>query len=157
MTSCYKTLLTIGQQHSYYRCHGINSLRPNDDIWHHQTWVNIVSGNDLSSLWCQAIKWTNADLLSIISLGNKFQWKPNKDTIIFIQESTFENAVCRKMSAIFFRPQLAKQLPRKFASIIVVNFFFSLWKTLSEWLQRYSYTFISSAELDHGIPSCPIN
>ena len=35
-------------------------------------WATIGSGNGLSSVWHQAITWTNADLLSIWSLGTNF-------------------------------------------------------------------------------------
>ena len=37
-----------------------------------------------------------------LSLRNIFQWKSNKNTIIFLQENDFENVVC-KMSAISIR------------------------------------------------------
>ena len=34
--------------------------------------VNIGSGNDLTPAWCQAIPWTNADLLLNDPLGTNF-------------------------------------------------------------------------------------
>ena len=51
----------------------------------------------LSPARWQAIIWTNA---GILSLRNKHQWNFRRSTIIFIEEITFGNVVC-KMSAIY--------------------------------------------------------
>ena len=37
-----------------------------------QIWVNIVSGNGWAFVWCQAITWTNADILSTGPIGALF-------------------------------------------------------------------------------------
>ena len=57
-------------------------------------WISIGSGNGLSPLRCQAITWTNAGLLSIGLLGTNFSEK-NRNSVIFIQENTFEIIVCQ--------------------------------------------------------------
>ena len=41
-------------------------------IYVSMNWVSIGSGNALSPVGCQAITWTNADLLSIVPLGMNF-------------------------------------------------------------------------------------
>ena len=45
---------------------------PKDRIYASANWVSIGSGNGLSPVRCQAITWTNADLLSIGLLGTTF-------------------------------------------------------------------------------------
>ena len=49
--------------------------------------ISIDLGNGL------APNWTNADLLSIGPVGNKFQRNLNRNTKLFIQENSFENVV----------------------------------------------------------------
>ena len=59
-------------------------------------------------VWHQAIIWTNDGLST---LGNKFQWKLNHNTTIFIKENGFENVY--KMTAILFGPQGVNINPKK--------------------------------------------
>ena len=47
----------------------------------------------------QTITWTNADSLSIGTLGTNVQWNLNQSTIVFIQKHAFKNVVC-EMDAI---------------------------------------------------------
>ena len=72
----------------------VNSSPPSA-VYVSVNWVIIGSGNGLSPLWCQAITWTNAGLLSIglLSPGNMFHWNLNQNFIIFIEENAFENVV----------------------------------------------------------------
>ena len=64
-------------------------------------WVSTGLGNGLSPVRCQAITWTNADLLSIEPLGTNFS-----ESRIEMQkknhENSFENVVY-KMAAILLR------------------------------------------------------
>ena len=64
--------------------------------------VIIGSCNGLAPIWCQAITWTNADLLSIVPPG--LQWNFNKIIMINILENAFQNVVC-KIAAILSMPQ----------------------------------------------------
>ena len=61
--------------------------------------VSIDSDNDMSPIRRQAIIWTNAGLLSIGTVMNKFQWNFNQNTKLFIDENAHENIVC-EMAAI---------------------------------------------------------
>ena len=54
----------------------------------------------------QAITTTSADLLI---LRDKFQWKLNRNSNIFIQENAFENVVC-EMAAILSRGEMSSNL-----------------------------------------------
>ena len=63
-------------------------------------YANINSDNGLPPVWCQAIIWTIAHLLS----NNKLQWNFNHNTKILNQEIVFENVIC-EMAAILSRPQ----------------------------------------------------
>ena len=54
------------------------------DVYLSFNWVIIDSGNGLAPIWCQAITWTNHDLVSILMkfktkyktfLSSKFIWK----------------------------------------------------------------------------------
>ena len=54
----------------------------------------IGSDNGLAPGWRQAIIWTNAGILLNEPLGTNFQWNFNQNSNIFIEENTFENAVC---------------------------------------------------------------
>ena len=56
-------------------------------------WVIIDFVNGLSPVWRQAITWTSADLL-LIGLWKQILVKFNQNSIIFIQENAFENAIC---------------------------------------------------------------
>ena len=64
--------------------------------------VSLASGNGLLPVWCQAIIWSNADILSIRPSGINFKWRLNRNTKLFINENLFENVVC-KMVAILSR------------------------------------------------------
>ena len=65
-----------------------------------------IIGSDygLSPGWCQAIIWTNAEILLIGPLGTNFSENEIEIYTFFIQENTFENVVW-KMAAILSRPQ----------------------------------------------------
>ena len=65
--------------------------------------VSIGSRNGLSPIRRQAITRTCADLLFSGPLGTSFCQIYSQNTIIFIQEKTFE-VVVRKPPAIFFSP-----------------------------------------------------
>ena len=67
----------------------------------------IGSDNGLSPDRRQANIWTNAGILLIVPMGNKFQWNLNRNWYIFIQETAFVNVV-RKLAAILSRLQWAK-------------------------------------------------
>ena len=49
-----------------------NSLRPSDTYMRHIQHTNIASDDVLSPVWCKAIIWTNAAILSIRPLGINF-------------------------------------------------------------------------------------
>ena len=49
------------------------------------------------------IIWTNAGLLSIEMLTNKFWWNLNQNKRIFIEENVIETVIC-KMAAILSQP-----------------------------------------------------
>ena len=49
-------------------------------------------------IWWNIVNWTPK---------NKFQWNPNQNSYIFIQENTFENGVC-EMVSILSLPQYVK-------------------------------------------------
>ena len=53
------------------------------------------SDNGLSPLWHQAIIWTNAGIILITSLRKKLQLNLRRNSYIFIQQNTFQNAVCK--------------------------------------------------------------
>ena len=57
--------------------------------------VSIGSDNGLSPIRHQAIIKTNAGLLSIGTFSNKLQWNLSQNSIIFIHEKAFENAICQ--------------------------------------------------------------
>ena len=57
-------------------------------------WVSIGSANGLSPDQCQAINWTNADFLSIGSLGTHFSKILMKNKQLYINENACENVVC---------------------------------------------------------------
>ena len=59
-------------------------------------WVSIGSGNGLSSVRCQAITWTNADLLSVGPLGTNFS-----EILIEIQAFSSKKRHMKMSSAIF--------------------------------------------------------
>ena len=63
--------------------------------------MKIGSGNGLSPVRCQAIPWTNTDLLSIRPLGKNFSELQIKYKV-FIHKNGFENIVC-KMAALSSR------------------------------------------------------
>ena len=60
----FKIYIVVKSHHST-----VNSLRPSDTIYALVNCVNIGSGNGLSPIWGLAITWTNADLLSIGTVG----------------------------------------------------------------------------------------
>ena len=66
----------------------------------HITSFIIGLGNGLAPNRRQAITLTNIDILTIWPLG-KNRWHRDRLWNIFIQENTFENAVC-KMAAILY-------------------------------------------------------
>ena len=86
--------------------------------------TNIGSHNGLSSGQRQAIIWTNAGILLIRPLSNKFQWAFNRHSNIFIQENAFESVVC-EMAAILSRPQCVNafitQITCKLAGIMKIT------------------------------------
>ena len=62
--------------------------------------VSSGSGNGLSPVKCQAITWTNADLLLIELSGTNFSEIQIKiEDFSFIKKNAFENVVC-EMTAI---------------------------------------------------------
>ena len=67
---------------------------------------NISLGNGLLSIWCQAITWANAALLSIGPLDPQKQislkFKSNIKHVF--QENAFDSVIF-KMSYILYRPQ----------------------------------------------------
>ena len=69
----------------------------------------IASDNGLLPVRRQAIIWTNAGLLLIKTLGDKFLWNLNQNTRISIDKNAFENVIC-KMSAIFCWSQCVNSL-----------------------------------------------
>ena len=78
------------------------------------SWAIIGSGNDMSPVRRQAIRWTtNAViyiyiLLLIVPSGTNFKWNFNQNQNIFIEENIlFSNAVY-KMAPVFSRSQYAK-------------------------------------------------
>ena len=86
-----------------YQC--VNSLRPSDAYLRLWTGSSLGSGNGLAPSWCQAITWTNADLLAIICFEINFNWIWIKivNKITFIEENVFENVY--KMTAVIVRLQ----------------------------------------------------
>ena len=82
----------------------VNSSPPSAAYMHQWT------GSALVQTMCargQAITWTNAGLLSIGPLSDKFQWNSNRNTEVFINENAFESVVC-KMAAILSRGRWVK-------------------------------------------------
>ena len=69
----------------------------------------IGSDNGLSPGRHQGIIWTNAEILLIEQLRNKFQWNFDQNSYIFSLKNAFEN-VARKMVAILSRRQCVKSL-----------------------------------------------
>ena len=67
-------------------------------------WVSIGSDNGLSPVWCQAITWTNAVLLSIRLLGTNFS-----EILIKIQNFTFRK-MHLKVSSAKWRPSCPEEL-----------------------------------------------
>ena len=53
----------------------------------------IGSGNGLLPVRHQALTWTIDDLLSIVGLLGKLQWKLIQNILIFSQENAFQNVV----------------------------------------------------------------
>ena len=71
--------------------------------------IIIGSDNGLSPGRCQAIIWTNAELLLNGPLETNFSEFFNRNFNIFIQENAFESVV-REMAAILSRPQCVNAL-----------------------------------------------
>ena len=69
-------------------------------------WVTIVAENGLSSVWHQAITWSNTDLLSIHCLINKFEILFE---IQFLLKKIHLQNVASKMIAILPRLQCVNQ------------------------------------------------
>ena len=65
-------------------------------------WVTPGAYNRLSPIRCQAISWTNTDIVNWF-FGNKIQWLQN--TQIFFHGKIFENAVF-KLAAILSGPDV---------------------------------------------------
>ena len=81
--------------------------------------LTIIGSHDRLLPWRrQAIVWANAGISLIEPLGTNFSeilnWK------IFIQESAFENVVC-KMSAILSRPQCVKYVSVELLMIVTIS------------------------------------
>ena len=53
--------------------------------------VSISLGNSLMPFRCQAITWTNSDLLQIRQQGTWFQWNVIKDSKDYMQQNILEN------------------------------------------------------------------
>ena len=66
--------------------------------------TTIGSDNGLSPGRHQAIIWTNAGILLIWTLKNKFQWNCHQNSYISIQENALENVI-REMATILSWPQ----------------------------------------------------
>ena len=64
----------------------------------------IGSDNGLSPGRHQAIIWISAE---IVFVRSTFQWNPQQNSPIFIQENAVENVVC-EIAVIFSRPQCPK-------------------------------------------------
>ena len=58
-------------------------------------WVIISPGNGLSPVRRQAITWTQCCFIVNWTPKNNFQWNSKWNSIIFIQENTFEIVVCQ--------------------------------------------------------------
>ena len=70
-------------------------------MWHHITWLSLVQEiNGLSPVQHQSITWANAVFMSNGPLQTIFS---ESKTARLVQESAFENVVC-KMSDILFMP-----------------------------------------------------
>ena len=67
-----------------------------------KTLVDIGVADSLAPAWCQAITWTNVDLLSIGSI-KKFQLNFYQNTKIFVEKNVFKNVT------ILLRPQCVKE------------------------------------------------
>ena len=85
----------------------ITSLRPSDAYICISKLTIIGSDNGLSPCHRQAIIWTSAGILLILTLGTNFSAILSKSSCIFIKENPFGNAIC-EMAAILFRPQWIK-------------------------------------------------
>ena len=64
-------------------------------------WISFSSDNGLSPVRCQAITWTNTNLLSTGPLGTNFQWNPKQNTKLFNHENAFE-VIVWEIAAILF-------------------------------------------------------
>ena len=73
-------------------------------------WAINAPGNSLLPVRCQAINWTNIDLISHVPPETKFSIILNKISHFFFQENACENVVWNNMSAIAFRHQYAKNM-----------------------------------------------
>ena len=110
--------LTITQTPRLYMFHSSAAIWCQITHWGRVTHIcvskiNIIgSDNGLSPGRRQAIIWTNAGIVNWTP-RNKFQWKVNRNSNIFIEENTFENVVCEMLS-ILSRPQCDKQGTRNF-------------------------------------------
>ena len=81
----------------------IRALNPWLDAWS-------APSHYLNQCW-NIVNWT---------LGNKLQWKPNRNLYIFIQENAFENIVW-EMVAVLSRPQCVNRVTLLFASSSIYN------------------------------------
>ena len=66
----------------------------------------------LSSVWCQVITWTNAELLSLWTLRNKLQSNFNWNSNILFQQNEFWN-VDYNMTDILSQPYCRNLCPSK--------------------------------------------
>ena len=89
-------------------------------------WVSIGSGNDLSSVWSQAITWTNTDLLPIGHLGTNFNEIWIEILTFSFKKIRLKIIVC-KMAAILSWPQCVNLKTSRVNSSLIPVYVLSLW------------------------------
>ena len=111
----------------------------------------IGSDKGLLSGWCQAIIRTNAGILLIRPLKNKFQWNLNHNSCIFIEENAFENVVW-KMAAILSRPQCVEKPVSPFPCPQIFKVVFSLHVVPSGFVEGLNGIFWGEGQTINHVP-----